>query len=396
MTSGTRTESGRGPTIKAVMGSNGVLMLAGLLVWLIAGARVLVTLAGSSATPRALVDLVAWLLFLAAFLLHVWFDAGRRTRKLRVAALALQSACAMVLAQSAGGTGMEIALLVMVAGQLPGCVTLTESIAWAVAQTAALLIVQITGGASPSWMGGTMFFGSYLSFQFFAIGAASLAESEREARQALSAAHLQLERMHGVAVESARHAERLRIARDLHDSLGHRLTALGLTLEAARHLPPDEVPPKVGEARALASALMDDLRRSVGDIRDDESPELRSLLDGLARSVLSPRVTVDVVDSVRITSPEATTALFRIGQEIVTNAARHAGATELRLTLRASGDEAVFEGTDNGTATDVSEPGNGLTGIGERAQLLGGRAEFAPAQGGGFRVRVFVPLARLT
>jgi signal transduction histidine kinase len=106
-------------------------------------------------------------------------------------------------------------------------------------------------------------------------------------------------------------------------------------------------------------------------------------------------VVVDVADSLRITSPEATTSLFRMSQEIVTNAARHAGATELRLTLRAVGDEAHLEGIDNGTAGDPNLPGNGLTGIRERARLLGGDAEWSAASGGGFRVKVLVPLARL-
>ena len=109
----------------------------------------------------------------------------------------------------------------------------------------------------------------------------------------------------------------------------------------------------------------------------------------------SPRVVVDVADSLRITSPEATTSLFRMSQEIVTNAARHAGATELRLTLRAVGDDVLLEGIDNGASCEPSSPGNGLTGIRERARLLGGDAEWSAPANGGFRVMARVPLARL-
>ena len=377
------------------MSSNAVLMLAGLLVWSIAGIRALSALVQRGASLRTLIDLAAWLLFLVGFLVHVCLESRRPIPRLRWAPLALQGVCAVVLAYSAGGTGMEIALLVMVAGQLPGCVSMTTALWWVVIQTSAILAAQIVGGGAPSWTGGIMFFGSYAAFQLFAIGAASIAESEREAREALAMANAELERMQGVAVESARHAERLRIARDLHDSLGHRLTALGLTLEAARHVPTELVPLKVTEARAMASALIDDLRRSVGDIRDNEATELRSLLEGLGRSVPRPRLIIDMDDSLRITSPEATTALFRISQEIVTNAARHADATTLSISLRAEGDEVRLEGVDNGSPADVQEPGNGLTGIRERAELLGGRADFTPAPGGGFRVRVHLPLARL-
>lgn len=369
-------------------------MLAGALVWSIAGIRVVSALSRGGGSAAALTDLAAWLVFIAAFLFHVWRES-RGLMGARVAALAAQSVCGIILANSAGGTGMEIALLVMVAGQLPGCIPMQAALGWILVQTSAVFVGQIAGARSISWTGAVLFFGSYTSFQLFALGAASLAESERAAREALAVAKLKLEAMHGLAIETARHAERLRIARDLHDSLGHRLTALGLTLEAARHVPASDVQTKVAEARGLASALIDDLRSSVGDIRDNETPELRSLLEGLGRNVTSPRVVVDVADSLRITSPEATTSLFRMTQEIVTNAARHAGATELRLTLRAVGDDVVLEGVDNGSAGDSSSPGNGLTGIRERARLLGGDAEWSEAANGGFRVMARVPLARL-
>ena len=384
--------TGRTYTMK--MSSHRVLMLSGLLVWAIAGIRVVGSLLRSGATLKTSTDLIAWLVFLAAFLIHIFFDS-KPEKSVAVLALVVQSICAVVLTNSAGGTGMEIALLVMVAGQLPGCLTLGSAIAWVLTQTAIVLGAQLRVGSSFSLAGGSMFFGSYVAFQLFALGAASLAESERVAREALALANAQLERMQSVAVESARKAERLRIARDLHDSLGHRLTALGLTLEAARHLPATEVGAKITEARGLASALMDDLRGSVTDIRDDEAPELRSLLEGLGRSVRMPQVTVEVADSLRITNPQAITALFRISQEIVTNAARHGQATELRLTLRAALNHAELLGVDNGVAGHDYEIGNGLSGIRERAQLLGGDAEFSWTKERGFRVLIQVPLARL-
>lgn len=377
------------------MGSNAVLVLAGLLVWSIAGVRVVGSLLQAGVTASGMVDLLAWLVFIGAFALHVWRES-RDVPGARVAALAVQSFCAIRLAYSAGGTGMEVALLVMVAGQLPGCLSIRASMLWAAVQTSAVLLAQFVTGGRLSLTFGILFFGSYLAFQLFAIGAASLAESERQARIALAGAKAELEKMHGLALESARHAERLRIARDLHDSLGHRLTALGLALEAARHVKTEDVPEQVGKARELASALMDDLRRSVGEIRDNETSELRSLMEDLARSVTSPRVSVEIADSLRITNQETVTALFRMSQEIITNATRHAGAHELRLGLRPEGAEAWLEGVDDGVSTVDPAPGNGLTGIRERARLLGGFASWGPMEGGGFRVLVKIPLSRLS
>ena len=221
------------------------------MVWAIAGTRVILSLVGRGPAPETLIDLFAWLVFISAFIIHAW-PTSQRGDRWRAAPLVIQALCAIRLACSAGGEGMEIALLVMVAGQLPGCVSANTALLWIFLQTTAVLAAHVLSGPTPSLTWSVMFFGSYLSFQLFALGAASLAESEREAREALAAAKLELERMHGLAIETARHAERLRIARDLHDSLGHRLTALGLTLEAARHVPPADVWTKVAEARGLA------------------------------------------------------------------------------------------------------------------------------------------------
>ena len=309
-----------------------VLILAGALVWAIAGLRVIASLLNTGGNAVTLLNLAAWLGFGLAFFIHVQADRGRRG----VSALAVQTVCGLVLAVTAGAGGMEIALLVMVAGQLPTQMSGRASLFWIAAQTGALAIL-LDKGRGLTGVSLVIFLVTYLAFELFAMGTAQLAESERTTREALAAANVRLEAMQAAAVDTARHAERLRIARDLHDSLGHRLTALGLTLEAARHLPAEAVSAKIVEARGLASGLLDDLRDAVGEIRDDETRELRSLLEDLARSIESPRVSVQVDDGVRITGPEATTALYRIAQEIVTNAARHSKATRLDLSLRSAG-----------------------------------------------------------
>ena len=368
-----------------------VLILAGALVWAIAGLRVIASLLNTGGNAVTLLNLGAWLGFGLAFFIHVQADRGRRG----VAALAVQTLCGLVLAVTAGAGGMEIALLVMVAGQLPTQMSGRASLFWIAAQTGALAIL-LDKGRGLTGVSLVIFLVTYLAFELFAMGTAQLAESERTTREALAAANVRLEAMQAAAVDTARHAERLRIARDLHDSLGHRLTALGLTLEAARHLPAEAVSAKIVEARGLASGLLDDLRDAVGEIRDDETRELRSLLEDLARSIESPRVSVQVDDGVRITGPEATTALYRIAQEIVTNAARHSKATRLDLSLRSAGEDALLEGVDDGAgSTDEVIMGNGLAGIRERARLLGGDARWSRDSGGGFRVVATIPRSRL-
>lgn len=371
-----------------------VLTVAGVLVWALSGLRVVFALVQRGPDPRTLFDVAVWATFLVAFLAH-----GRcATRRGALAALAAQSFTALVLALGSGGEGVEMALVVVVAGQLRARLPMSVSFAWIAATSLVTTVPGFVGATTAGARIAAVMTGlAYLSFQLFALGAAALAESERQTREQLALANAELERMQAIAVAGARQAERLRIARDLHDSLGHRLTALGLTLEAARHLPPDDAVAKIGEGRVLASQLMADLRRAVGEIRDDETPELRALFDGLARSVEAPRVSTDIDPALRITSPDAATALYRIGQEIVTNAARHSDARNVRLSVRAIGDSVEMEGFDDGAAADAGDvaPGNGLTGIRERARLLGGDATFARVPGRGFRVTARFPAARL-
>lgn len=370
------------------------LLAAGVAVWALVGGSTLAAHAHAAWTglvPYAL----AWLAFLAAFL----YQTQCANRGSGLLALGTQSACAVVMAHSQGASGMEAALLVAVAGQLPARLPISASIAWVAVQTAVLMgLSRPFQSVGVSGAGIVRVAGAYTAFQLFAIGAASLAESERRAREQLAAAKADLEHMQALSLELTRQAERLKIARDLHDSLGHRLTALGLALEAARH---EEISPaaaaRLGTARELGSALLSDLRDAVGMLREGETPELRTLLEGLGRSVPSPKVSVDVSDSLRITSPEASTALYRMCQEIVTNASRHAHATQLRLSLKPVGEHAVLEGADDGVSGQDDpqfEPGNGLIGLRERARLLGGDAEFAFLPSG-FRVVARIPLARL-
>ena len=399
MTSCTRMSGRHAPTIPVVQATT-LLLGSGLLVWALVGVRVMASLATGGGTPNALGDFVAWILFLAAFLVHVRSEARP---SLDVACLLLQTLAALKLGHSAGTSGMEVALLVMVAGQLPTRFRPGVALWWVLAQTAAAVMLQVMfprPNHGLSGLGVLLYFGAYLTFQLFALGASELAESESAARMKLAEAQKEVERMHEVAVDAARQAERLRIARDLHDSLGHRLTALGLALEAARHLRGEEAASRVSEAREISTALLLDLRRSVGEIRDDETPELRSLFEGLARSVDTPRVSAEIDPSVRITSPDAATALHRIGQEIVTNAARHSCARSLRLTVRTVGDDVLMEGVDDGGSASMEgiavAPGNGLTGIRERARLLGGDATFERVQGEGFRVTARFPATRLS
>ncbi|RZQ61407.1 sensor histidine kinase [Amycolatopsis suaedae] len=210
---------------------------------------------------------------------------------------------------------------------------------------------------------------------------------EARTRQELAGAHVELRAATALLAESTRADERLRISRELHDLIGHQLTVLALELEVAAHTASGPAAEHVTQARATARGLLGDVRAAVGELRR-RSPDLRDTLRELVADLPEPTVHLRVDDTVRVDETR-TAALIRCVQEVVTNAIRHAEATQLWIEITGTGGEVRFSAWDDGRGAAAIRPGNGLRGITERVEELGGRVEFAG--GGGFRVLAQVP-----
>ncbi|MFD9736378.1 sensor histidine kinase [Umezawaea sp. NPDC059074] len=187
--------------------------------------------------------------------------------------------------------------------------------------------------------------------------------------------------------------ERTRLARDVHDGLGHHLTAIAVQLEkseAFRERDPEAADRAVADARRAARQALEEVRSSVRAMRADTEPfHLPSALADLVRDT---DVVLTVVGAQNGADRAALTALYRAAQESLTNARRHAGATAVSATLTFGPRDARLEVADDGRgfAVDAAE-GFGLKGMRERARLVGGRVEVASAPGAGTRVTVTVP-----
>ena len=230
----------------------------------------------------------------------------------------------------------------------------------------------------------------YLLLQLASAAGVQATKRAEENSRKLAAAHTELRATSALLAESSRADERLRIARELHDLIGHQLTVLALELETATHkAEPGE---HVARANRVARELLADVRATVGELRQG-APDLRGTLERIVADLPSPRVHLSIADDVH--ADEARTAtLIRCMQEVVTNAIRHARATEVWIDIRTGEDgELLFAAYDNGPGTDRVVMGNGLTGIAERIRELGGSAEFAGRVPGrsGFRVTAEVP-----
>jgi signal transduction histidine kinase len=214
----------------------------------------------------------------------------------------------------------------------------------------------------------------------------------------LAAAHQTL-REYAVRVEDlATVQERNRLAREIHDSLGHHLTVIHVHLEAARAQLSGQQPAAadaLNQALSLTRDGLAEVRRSVAALR--ASPlENRSLPDALETTLAECRqaglpVQLAVTGIPRPLPPPAKQALFRAVQEGLTNARKHARASQAEVTLDYRNASVCVTVRDNGAGAARTEGGFGLLGVRERAQLLGGQVEVRTAPGEGFTLHVEVP-----
>jgi signal transduction histidine kinase len=199
-------------------------------------------------------------------------------------------------------------------------------------------------------------------------------------------------------------AERGRIAREMHDVLAHSLSALALQLESTRLLARDrdvdpEVSRAIDQAHSLAAGGLDDARRAIAAARGDElpGPERLEALAGAFGDQSGLPVAVEVHGQPRELAPDARLAVYRTAQEALTNVRRHAAAERVQVSLDYLPDRTVLvvedhaaAGTPPPVAPEVTGSGYGLTGMRERAKLLGGELLASPT-GTGFRVELRLP-----
>jgi signal transduction histidine kinase len=229
----------------------------------------------------------------------------------------------------------------------------------------------------------------YAAFQSFAGLVVLTGRREAEGRAALAAAHADLRAASTLLAASTRDAERLRISRDLHDVVGHQLTALALELEVASHRVAGDGAEHVLRARGIAKDLLRDVRATVGDLREEVhglEAALRDVVDAV------PGLDVDLVVDERAPVDQADAlVVVRCVQELTTNALRHAGAQRLTVRVVADDDGVVLEARDDGRGVQRLELGNGLTGMAERVEHRGGEIRFDPGAGRGFGVTARIP-----
>jgi signal transduction histidine kinase len=217
----------------------------------------------------------------------------------------------------------------------------------------------------------------------------------------LTRSHQQLQEYAGQVAELATTRERNRLAREIHDSLGHYLTVISVQLEKAqafRDKKPGEANQAVNDAKRLVSEALQDVRRSVSALRATE--ELPAFLPAITELVEHTRgeycpIALHIDGDALAYSPQSLLVLYRVVQEGLTNVQKHAGRCQVEIDLRFKGQEANLTIHDTGCGFDFAHHqlagSYGLMGLQERVALVGGSLAIESVPGQGTTLRVCIP-----
>ena len=232
----------------------------------------------------------------------------------------------------------------------------------------------------------------YGTFHLFALLMARTTAAAEAARDRAEFLNRELISTQHLLGEASRHSERTRIARDLHDLVGHHLTALSINLQIAERLADGEAKEKIAESRALARLLLSDVREAVSTLREEANVDFARSVRLLVDNVPQLKVELDIDDELSITDFEVAESLLRCVQEALTNTLRHSGARRSWIRVWQDEGDVHLEIRDDGKrAPDIAE-GNGLTGMRERLERIKGTLRLDTVDDA-LRVRVVIPQA---
>jgi signal transduction histidine kinase len=289
-------------------------------------------------------------------------------------------------------SGLSAMLMVVISVVLPWQLPVVVGLVWMLVQN--LMLTPIISSYM-GWTIGTAFLQvcMYLGISTLAFITSAVARQQTEARDAQHRLNSELRATRALLAESTRIAERMRIARDLHDLIGHHLTALSLNLEVASHLTNEAAGEHVRKAQSTAKHLLSDVREAVSELRQDDAIDLTQALRSLTEGVPGLNVHVIMPPRFSVEDPRRANVLLRCAQEIITNAARHSGARNLWLNFAYADDSLLgLHARDDGRGADNLQPGNGLSGMRERLAEFGGSVTLDTAASQGFALTVRLPL----
>ena len=379
-----------------------LLRYAGLFTWAVIGMPLLLLSllpadqsggVDGEAVAVAHIGWQAWGAYAAFGLCYGWLTralGSRRVGAFDYLLLVVLTASAVAISYySASGLGSI--LLMVAACVLPWLLPLPLGVAWLILSEFLVVPVYVRW-LDMSWVEALMQSLLYAGFSGFVFVTSLVARQQAQAREDQRRLNAELRATRALLAESARINERTRISRELHDLLGHHLTALSLNLEVAGHLIQGKAQEHVNQAHTLARLLLSDVREAVSRLRDGDAIDMAATLLPLADNVAGLEIAMEMPQPFLLDDPERAHVLLRCTQEIITNAVRHAQAGELRLHYGYDGRLVRLQARDNGRGAESPVAGNGLRGMRERLAAYGGRVDIDTRPGSGFAVDIRLPL----
>jgi signal transduction histidine kinase len=308
----------------------------------------------------------------------------------------IQLLLAVTLILLRGSTGELALILLPLAGQSALLLPLGGMIPFCVLIYVALVMPLVIRGR---WVDAIAMGVIYGTGIVFVVVFTRVAASEREARRELAEANQRLRERAAQIEDLAITKERNRLAREIHDSLGHYLTVVNVQISAAQTILASDrtrALDHLAKAQTLTQEGLAEVRHSVAALRASPT-ESRPLPEALAQLVeqwnaAGLRVKFAVAGTVRPVTPQVNLTLYRTAQEALTNVGKHAHATGVDLYLDYRDERLVLLSiTDDGLGSTNSKGGFGLLGVRERVQLLNGAVRVTTETGKGFSLEVSLP-----
>jgi signal transduction histidine kinase len=231
----------------------------------------------------------------------------------------------------------------------------------------------------------------YGTFHLFALFANHQTRVAEQATEESNRLNKELQAAQNLLEQATRQNERSRIARDLHDLLGHHLTALIINLQVAGHITEGEAKAKVEQCHALAKLLLSDVREAVTTLRENQSLDFPKMVDLMIENVPGLKVNSNIDTELDLEELSLAKTLLSCIQEGLTNSLRHSGGTEFCINMKRQDNNLILELYDNGQVNNRFVKGNGLKGLEERVTELGGSVEFGRIAGA-LQIRTSIPL----
>lgn len=210
------------------------------------------------------------------------------------------------------------------------------------------------------------------TFHLFALLSAITADESAKANEKTQALNRELLATQHLLSEASRDSERNRIARDLHDLLGHHLTALTINLQLASRITEGEAKERVEQCHALAKLLLSDVRDAVSTLREMPAVNLQQLFEIAVKDIPKLEIKLDIDRNCTVNNVNTSEALLRALQEAITNTLRHSRARKVSVAVTQNENGIQMSYQDDGQGCAKLHLGNGLTGMRERIERLNG------------------------